>query len=135
MRRIAFAVGLVLAASIAGCVTTSMDKYEEGQDFRVEDTKQLIVGKTTSAEVLKLFGEPYSKSMTGVTEEDMYRGEPVPLWIYLHMYGTQTDQTSFDGRPISTRRKGWWKQLMIVFQNGIVTSYKVFDGPEGGGTR
>lgn len=134
MRRITFVLGLFLAVSVAGCATTRISSYDDGLDFRVEDTKRIIVGKTTSAELLKLFGEPYAQRMTDYTEESLYRGNPTPLWIYQHLYGTQTDQSVFFF-PTSMRRKGWWKQLIIVLKNGIVVSYSVSDGPEGGGTR
>ena len=117
MRSIAFVVGLFLAVSVGGCSFTYY--YDTGRDFRSEDAKQIVKGKTTSAELVKLFGDPGAKTVKADTEE---------TWDYFHTVGSSKSFLIFK------TNNGWLKQLSIDLKNGIVTTYTVSEGANGGGT-
>jgi hypothetical protein len=119
MRRIAIVLGCVLAASITGCSYTSY--YDTGRDFRSEDATQIVKGKTTSAELVRLFGEPDSKTVKVGKEE---------RWDYAHDVGRIEIRTFLIFS--NTQRTGWLKQLSVEIKNGIVTNYTVTDAADGG---
>jgi len=121
MRLIVLVFGCFLAASVTGCSFTYY--YDTGRDFRMEDTKQIVKGKTTGAQLVTLFGDPETKTVKANTEQ---------TWDYLHNVGaTTTQQFIFIS---NTQKTGRLKHLSVELKNGIVTNYTITDSADGGGT-
>ena len=71
-RRTRRAALLALAAALGGCTITRVDR---GVQIRAEPAEHLVVGRTTKADVLRVFGPP-----TGVARQ--YDGD---LFVYRFM--------------------------------------------------
>jgi len=115
MKSIMFVLGLVFLVSVAGCATSS---YSVGRDFSSQDVSKIVKGKTTSADLVQLFGEPFTKTVISETEEK---------WIYTHASGTATAQSYVVTMKVES--KGNQKTLDVLLKNGIVTNFAFTEGP------
>lgn len=60
---------IVLLAVLAGCATAVITK---GVDFNDTRADEIVKGKTTKAEISRMFGAPFQKSVTDSTETWVY---------------------------------------------------------------
>jgi hypothetical protein len=100
---------------IAGCATSS---YSVGKSFSSENVNKIVKGKTTSAELINLFGQPYTKSVISANEEK---------WIYMHSSGTSSAQSYVFTMDVKTT--GVQKTLDILLKGGVVINYAFTEGP------
>jgi hypothetical protein len=63
---------------MSGCASTS---YSVGKSFSSDNVSKIEKEKTTSTELVKLFGQPFSKTVISATEQK---------WIYMHSSGTSS---------------------------------------------
>lgn len=113
------ALGFVVLMFAAGCATSS---YTYGRDFPGENVKQIVKGKTTSAELVRIFGEPFSKHVMSETEEK---------WIYTYSSGTASAQSYVISTKVQTT--GQQKMLDVLIKNGVVANFAFNEGPTGTG--
>jgi len=115
MKSIAFVLCLVFLFSVVGCATSS---YSVGRDFSNQNVSMIVKGKTTSADLVQLFGEPFTKTVMSETEEK---------WIYTYSSGTATAQSYV--LTMKVESKGNQKTLDVLLKNGIVTNFTFTEGP------
>ncbi len=105
---------LILLSTLTACATSS---YSFGRAFPTENVKQIVKGKTTGAELVLLFGEPFAKTVISETEEK---------WIYTHSSGTASAQSYVFTTKVQTT--GQQKSLDILLKNGMVTNFTYTEG-------
>jgi len=115
MKNIALVLGLFLAVAVTGCATSS---YSVGRDFSGANVSKIVKGKTTTADLIQLFGEPFSKTVVSETEEK---------WLYTHHAGTASAQSYVFTTKVQTT--GYQKTLDILVKNGVVTNFAFTEGP------
>lgn len=104
-----------LNLSLMGCATST---YSVGKPFPSENVSQIVKGKTTSQDLIRLFGEPFTKAVLSATDEK---------WVYMHSEGTSKAQSYIVTMNVET--KGTQKMLDILISNGVVTNFAYNDGP------
>jgi len=67
-----------------GCATSSM--YPIGEDFSSVNVSQIEKGKTTKGDIVKMFGKPFTKTVSTVS--DNYE-----MWMYVYITETERDQS------------------------------------------
>jgi len=87
---------------MAGCAS-----YEFGKDFDVTNVSKIEKGKTTEAELVEMFGEPFIKSV--ISKSDV-------KWYYSFHSGVVN---SFGGKVTSE------KSIDLILTDGIVVNYAV----------
>lgn len=108
--------GLFLVALAGGCATAHVTT---GRDFPIENVSQLVKGQSTAADLLRLFGEPGSKTVTSESEE---------RWDYYYSDTTATAQSYIVA--MSSQATTARKSLSVLLKNGIVSNYAYTKGPE-----
>lgn len=111
--RIITIISLVIL-SLSGCATSS---YSVGKNFSSENVSQIVKGKTTSKEMISLFGEPYSKTVISATGEK---------WIYMHSEGTTKAQNYIVTMDVKTT--GTQKMLDVLITDGVVANFTFTEG-------
>jgi hypothetical protein len=106
-------VSLVIL-SLSGCATSS---YSVGKNFSSENVSQIVKSKTTSEEMVTLFGEPYSKTVISATDEK---------WIYMYSKGTATAQSYIVTMDVKTT--GTQKMLDVLITDGVVVNFAYTEG-------
>jgi len=106
-------VSLVIL-SLSGCATST---YSVGKNFSSENVSQIVKGKTTSEEMINLFGEPYTKSVISATDEK---------WIYMHSEGTAKAQSYIVTMDVKTT--GTQKMLDVLITNDVVANFAYTEG-------
>ncbi len=100
---------------LSACATSS---YSVGKDFSSSNVSKIEKGKTTAADLIKLFGEPFSKTVISSTGEK---------WIYTYSAGTASAQSYLVTTKVET--KGIQKTLDLLIENGVVTNFTFTEGP------
>ena len=106
---------VALLILITGCASTS---YTVGKSFSSENVAKIIKGKTTSTQLVQLFGQPYTKSVISANEEK---------WIYMHTSGTSSAQSYVFTMDVKTT--GTQKTLDILLKDDVVINYAFTEGP------
>lgn len=110
MKKGIFAIALSVS-TLLGCATST---YSVGMDFPIEKASEIQKGKTTTAQLLELFGEPYSKSVISENEEK---------WLYFYSAGTAKAQSYIVTMDVKTT--GNQKTLDVLLKDGVVANYTV----------
>jgi hypothetical protein len=105
----------LLALSLAGCATST---FSSGRDFPSAHVASIVKGKTTTAELRQLFGEPFYKTVVSESEEK---------WVYTYSQGKAHAQSVIVATSVKTT--GSQKMLDILVKDGIVTNYTFSEGP------
>ena len=105
---------IALLILISGCASTS---YSVGNSFSSENVAKIVKDKTTSAQLVQLFGEPYTKSVISSNEEK---------WIYMHTSGTSSAQSYVFTMDVKTT--GTQKTLDILLKDEVVINYAFTEG-------
>ncbi len=92
---------------LVGCATVNMNR---GNEFDETKTNRLIKGQTTKEEVLKLLGEPMSKSFTADNETWKYFYQKIISKAQSFIVTTAKVDTEI-------------KSLDITFTNGVLSDY------------
>ena len=93
----------------SGCATSS---YSVGTDFSSVNIDRIVKGKTTSQEMIQLFGEPFSKSVVSAEDEK---------WMYMYSKGTAKAQSYVITMKVETT--GTQKMLDVLIKNGVVINF------------
>ncbi|MGK2232409.1 outer membrane protein assembly factor BamE domain-containing protein [Colwellia polaris] len=99
---------LVAVLSFSGCTYSS--KVDYGNQFTSEQVAQIKKNKTTSTELLQIFGEPSIKSVLNETEEK---------WVYSYTGGTGSVQTF----TMKTTSDMSTHMLDILIRDGVVINF------------
>ena len=105
---------LLVATSLSGCATGG---YSIGRDFNSAAVSQIVKGKTTKDDVVRMFGEPFSKQVASENEEK---------WMYVYDAGVVKAQ-SYVFTTVA-QVTGQKKTLDILLRNGIVINYTYLEG-------
>jgi len=97
--------------------------YSVGEDFNSADISSIERGKTTAAELVSTFGEPFSKTVISEDEEK---------WIYTHASGTAKAQNYLVTMRVES--EGIQKTLDLLLKDGVVVNYTYNEGPISGVT-
>ena len=106
---------LVLAA-LAGCGTSTTKTT--GHDFDTSKIHDIKKGVTTSNELVRLLGQPLSKSVESANGA---------VWEY-SWKKTTTDTTTSSGDAVITTDSDQ-KTLAVLIKNGVVVNYTYKDDP------
>ena len=100
---------LISVATLSGCATSN---YSVGTDFSVEKASEIVKGETTTAQLVSLLGEPYSKHVLSETQEK---------WMYFYSAGTAKAQSYIVSTDV--KMTGTQKTLDVLIEDGIVVNY------------
>jgi len=106
----------LFCAAIAGCSTTWTST--SGRDFDAAKIAEIKKGVTTAAELVVMFGQPYSKSVK--TENDVE-------WTYSWVKASSTTSSGWSVENIRTT--GQKKHLSVLVRNDVVVNYSYDEGP------
>jgi hypothetical protein len=120
MKYLAATLFVLAVLGISGCSTTTTRTYSTGRDFPAEQVSNIVKGRTTSAELKQMFGEPWGKATISATEEK---------WVYTHSSGTTRAQRS--GSTTRAESTTQLKTLDVLLKDGIVINYTFTEGPMG----
>ena len=118
MKKLIAVMGMCVA--LGGCATSH---YTAGRDFPSVSVASITKGKTTTAELKSLFGEPYAKSAVSETDEK---------WIYTYTNGSAHAQSYVVTMKVTTT--GTQKTLDVLIRNDVVINYTFSEGPAPGTT-
>lgn len=103
---------------LGACATSH---FSAGRDFSSANVASISKGKTTTAELKALFGEPYTKSAVSETDEK---------WIYMYTSGSAHAQSYVVTMKVNTT--GMQKTLDLLIRNDVVINYTFREGPAPG---
>ena len=109
-----YATLLIAILFLIGCATSS---YTVGRDFPSDNVSQIVKGKTTDLAMVKMFGEPFTKTVISATDEK---------WIYMYSNGTAKAQSYVVTMKVKTT--GIQKTLDVLIINGVVANFAYTEG-------
>ncbi|AZC76053.1 hypothetical protein C4K31_3150 [Pseudomonas chlororaphis subsp. piscium] len=118
MKKLIAVIGMCFV--LGGCATSH---YTAGRDFSSANVASITKGKTTTAELKSLFGEPYTKNSVSETDEK---------WIYTYTNGSAHAQSYVVTMKVTTT--GTQKTLDVLIRNDVVINYTFSEGPAPGTT-
>ena len=114
MKSISLVAVVVVSLVVFGC-TQILPPSSMGRDFPGENVGKIVRGKTTDNDLIQMFGEPLSKTITPDTEK----------WTYTYASGNATVLRTFT--TVGTKYRGKSKKLDILFKNGVVTDFTFYE--------
>lgn len=114
MKRV-IVTGMVAAAILLGGCTYS-NKYESGSTIAVENVNKIAKGKTTEADLIAMFGQPFSKAVVSASESK---------WIYTH----NSVSASAQAFTMKTTSSAEITTLDILLKDGVVINYEYTKSP------
>lgn len=118
MKKLVAMMGICIA--LGGCATSH---FTAGRDFPSDRVASITKGKTSTAELKSLFGEPYAKSAVSETDEK---------WVYSYTNGSAHAQSYVVTMKVTTT--GTQKTLDVLIRNDVVINYTFSEGPTPGTT-
>ena len=106
---------IFLALMLGGCSTNSVGTT--GGYFSTDNVDSIVKGETTAEEIVKLFGQPFQKSLISANEE---------RWNYYH-HRITVNGSIFTGMNTGGQRKS----LDVLLIDGIVVNYAFTDSDTG----
>lgn len=104
--------------AVAGCsMSYHRQTFNDGFDFPSENVSGIIIGKTTSDELIELFGGPLAKNDISETEE---------VWRYSYSTGIRIEEDDFFTDDVQSTHQ--YKMLVIKLKNGTVTNFTYTEG-------
>ena len=104
----------LLCLVMLGCTYTN--QYESGSQIAVENVNRIVKGKTTEAELIGMFGQPFSKAVISATEVK---------WIYAH----NAVSASAQAFTMKTTSSAEMTTLDILLKDGVVVNYAYTKSP------
>ena len=104
----------LLCLVMLGCTYTN--QYESGSQIAVENVNRIVKGKTTEAELIGMFGQPFSKAVISATEVK---------WIYTH----NAVSASAQAFTMKTTSSAEMTTLDILLKDGVVVNYAYTKSP------
>jgi len=111
---------ICVSFALSGCATSH---FTAGRDFSSSNVSSITKGKTTTAELKSLFGEPYAKSAVSETDEK---------WVYTYTNGSAHAQSYVVTMKVTTT--GTQKTLDVLIRNDVVINHTFSEGPAPGTT-
>lgn len=115
MKNIIIAITITALFTLFGCATSS---YTYGNNFSSKNVSKIEKGKTTTNELISMFGQPFMKTVISKTGEK---------WVYSYSAGTASAQSYLVSTKVETT--GTQKMLDILVENGVVSNYTFTEGP------
>jgi len=115
MKNIIIAITITALFTLLGCATSS---YTYGNNFSSKNVSKIEKGKTTTNELISMFGQPFMKTVISKTGEK---------WVYSYSAGTASAQSYLVTTKVETT--GTQKMLDILVENGVVSNYTFTEGP------
>ena len=109
MKSISIIAALLTIVILGGCATSN---YSVGNPFPSENVQKIVKGKTTSSELISLFGQPFTKSVISESEVK---------WTYTYASGTAKAQSFVLTTKVETT--GTQKTLDVLVKNDLVVNY------------
>lgn len=106
---------LVGFSLLTGCATSSTTV---GADFDETQVVNIVKGKTTSAELVAMFGEPHSKNVLDKTQQK---------WVYLYSEIESKAQGFMFVMDVKTT--GIQKTLDVLLEDDVVVNYSFSERP------
>jgi outer membrane protein assembly factor BamE (lipoprotein component of BamABCDE complex) len=108
---------LCISAALLGCATAHSTA---GRDFDDSKVSLIVKGKTTTADLIAMFGQPYSKRPQGDDDQ---------IWTYSYADATAHAQAGpFGVRNVDTT--GYKKNLFIIIKSdNTVRNFTLDEGP------
>lgn len=106
---------LLLSLTLMGCATAN---YTLGTPINVENVTKIEHGKTTKADLVALFGEPYAKMPLTATQEK---------WVYTYVNTTAKAQSYIVSMKVDSQ--GIQQTLDLIIEEGIVVNHTFVNGP------
>ncbi len=104
----------LLCLVMLGCTYTN--QYESGSQIAVENVNRIVKGKTTEAELIGMFGQPFSKAVISATEVK---------WIYTQ----NAVSASAQAFTMKTTSSAEMTTLDILLKDGVVVNYAYTKSP------
>ena len=104
----------LLCLVMLGCTYTN--QYESGSQIAVENVNRIVKGKTTEAELIGMFGQPFSKAVISATEVK---------WIYTH----NAVSASAQAFTMKTTSSAEMTTLDILLKDGVGVNYAYTKSP------
>lgn len=114
MKKIVAIIIPLILSSLLGCTYTN--HYESGTKISAEKVQKIVKGKTTEADLINMFGQPFSK---GVVSENETK------WIYMH----NTVSASAQAFTMKTTSNAEMTTLDILLRDGVVINYAYTKSP------
>lgn len=108
-------LSIALAVFLVGCSTAN---YTIGTPINAENVKEIEHGKTTKADLLALFGEPFSKTPLTSTQEK---------WIYTYVNTTAKAQSYIVTMKVDSQSEQ--QTLDIIIEDGVVVNHTFVNRP------
>ncbi len=102
-------IALLVASTLLGCATST---YTVGNDFASQNVSKIIKGKTTTQELVALFGQPLSKTPVSATDEK---------WLYHYVSSTSSAQSYVITMDVTSST--FQKTLDVFISNGVVINF------------
>lgn len=112
--KILFIIVAAISCSLLGCTYTN--KYESGSQISVESVNKIAKGKTTEADLIAMFGQPFSKAVLSASETK---------WIYTH----NSVSASAQAFTMKTTSNAEMTTLDILLKDGVVVNYAYTKSP------
>ena len=106
---------LFFSLTTVGCATSN---YNVGKDFDSAAVSSIERGKTTAADLVATFGEPFTKTVISEHEEK---------WIYTHISGTAKAQSYIVTMRVES--EGTHKTLDLLLRENVVVNYAYNEVP------
>lgn len=107
MKKGLFAIALIL--SLSACATSTATS---GRDFSSANVQQIEKGETTTQDLQRLFGQPFSKTVINKDQEK---------WIYMFSNTSATATSYVFSMKVDTT--GSYKTLDVLIENGVVVNH------------
>ncbi len=115
MKYLIISITITALLTLFGCATSS---YTYGNDFSSKNVSKIEKGKTTTKELVAMFGQPFMKSVISKISEK---------WVYSYSTGTASAQSHIVTTKVETT--GMQNMLDILVENGVVSNYTFTEGP------
>jgi hypothetical protein len=116
MNLLTLAVVAVISFVVVGCINPT-SSYTVGKDFPSENVSRIVKGEATGNELVRMFGEPFSKMVVSESEEK---------WTYTYSSGVTSAQSYII--TMKVRTMGQHKTLDVLLKNGKVTNFTYNEG-------
>lgn len=114
MKYLRLIIIMMFVLALNGCATSS---YSVGKNFPSENVSKIIKSKTTSEDMISLFGEPYTKTVISASDEK---------WIYMYSESKAKAHNYLVTMDIKTT--GTQKMLDVLITNGVVANFAFTEG-------
>lgn len=114
MNRITRSAAFAVLALLTACASAT---FTQGREFSTDNIGKIVKGQTTDAQMLQLFGPPYSRTVLADGTES---------WLYTYTLGESTAHVYLFYSSVHTT--GTQKVLNVTLNKGLVTNFSYTEG-------